>query len=146
MWKKNLLAMQHVQSFQNTTQGYPYMVTTFGKGVHNRHLHCRYVVPTQTIGIEASILGRSEVALLCYYPNRQTIKLYHFCSYNVVKSETHFVLKCPLYNSIRIKIKIICFALLHKVTLCNFKSTTNLIVALIVNPQNSRDITFVIPP
>lgn len=25
----------------------------------------------------------------------------HFCSYNVVESETHSILECPLYNSIR---------------------------------------------
>ena len=28
-------------------------------------------------------------------------KLGHFCSHNVVDTKAHFVLKCPLYNSIR---------------------------------------------
>ena len=28
-------------------------------------------------------------------------KLCHFCSYNIVESEAHFVLECPLYDSIR---------------------------------------------
>ena len=27
-------------------------------------------------------------------------RLYRFCSYNANENETHFVLKCPLYNSI----------------------------------------------
>ena len=30
-------------------------------------------------------------------------QLYHFCSYNVVENETHFVLNYPLYNYIRDK-------------------------------------------
>ena len=30
-------------------------------------------------------------------------RLCHFCSYNVVENEAHFVLKCALYNPIRVK-------------------------------------------
>jgi hypothetical protein len=33
-------------------------------------------------------------------PTPRDNKLYHFCSYNIVENKTHFVLKCPFYNSV----------------------------------------------
>ena len=45
-------------------------------------------------------------------------RLCHFCSYNVVENETHYVLECPLYNSIRDKFQ----SLFKKVILGSLKS------------------------
>ena len=37
------------------------------------------------------------------YPISRDSRVCHFCSYNVVEIEAHFVLESPLYNSVRDK-------------------------------------------
>ena len=37
------------------------------------------------------------------YQSLEDNKLCHFCSYNGIEIEGHFVLECPLYNSIKDK-------------------------------------------
>ena len=46
----------------------------------------------------------------------------HFCSHNVVDCEAHFVLECPLYNSINHKIP----SLFQNVVLGSLKSSSQL--------------------
>ena len=59
-----------------------------------------------------------EIGRWSTIPISRDNRLCHFCSYNVVENEAHFVLECPLYNSIRDKFQ----SLFENVVLGSLKS------------------------
>ena len=68
---------------------------------------------TWTIALDNALQTRilhyiSDILLYKVHNNSSlqtlTIKICHFCFYNLVENKTNFVLKCPLYNFIRDKI------------------------------------------
>lgn len=60
----------------------------------------------------------------------EIIKLYHFLSFNIIEKEANFVLKCPLYNSIK-EVNFLPYFIMYYYTISSFLSnwTIKLILA-----------------
>jgi hypothetical protein len=55
---------------------------------------CKFIIAYRTLNHRLGI----EIGRWLTIPISRDDKLCHFCSYNAIESEGHFVLECPLYN------------------------------------------------
>ena len=75
---------------------------------------CKVIVDYHTSNHRLAI----EIGRWSTIPIARDNRLCHFCSYDIVENEAHFVLECPLYNSIRDKFQ----SLFENVVLGSLKS------------------------
>ena len=60
---------------------------------------CKIIVAYRTLNHRLAI----KIGQWMTYPISRDTRLCHFCSYNAVENEAHFMLECPIYNPIKDK-------------------------------------------